>query len=96
MCLKAEANACAPEESILLSNEDKGKERKPYKSKSNKAELCCKAQASACAPEEPIRFAEEDKRKVKGNLINQRVIKKNYVVKQKQVLGHLRCQSCSL
>ena len=58
LCCKAEASACAPEEPILLSEEDKGKERKHSKFKSNKEELCFKAVASACAPEESILFTE--------------------------------------
>ncbi len=53
MCCKAEASACALEESILFP-EDKGKKRKPAKFKLNKEELCCKAEANACASQEPI------------------------------------------
>ena len=59
-------------------------------SKLNKEELCSKAEASACAPEEPILLSEEDKKK--ANVQNPSSIKKNFVVKQKQVLLHLRSQ----
>ena len=60
MCCKAEASACAPEEAILLTEEDKGKEIKPCKFKLNKEELCCKAETSDCVPEDLILFPEEE------------------------------------
>ena len=65
LCSKAEASACTPKESILLSEEDNDKERKPYKFNLNKEELCCKEKASDLAPEEPISLAKEDKREKK-------------------------------
>ena len=83
------------EESKLLPDEDKWKTRKPYKFKLNKEELCCKAEASACAPEESILLAEED-RNNKENILNASAIKNYCVVKQKQVLVHLRNQFYSL
>jgi len=66
------------------------RESKHPNSKHIKEELCCKAKASACAPEEQILLPEEDKSE--ENLLNPSSIKKNYVVKQKQVLVHLRNQ----
>ena len=90
MCCKAVASASAPEEQMLFSeNAKKERKSKPPKSKLNKEELCCKAEANASATEEPpILLPEEDKRK--GNYINSSSIKKNCVVKQKQVLVYLK------
>ena len=73
MCCKAEASACAPDESILLSGEDK-KWGRLAKFKLNKEELCCKAEASACTPEESILLSEDTwkGKKRKENMIKQR------------------------
>ncbi len=72
MCCKAEASACAPEEPILLPDEDKWKTKKQFKIKLNKEEFCCKAEASACEPEEPILLSEDawKRKKRKENMKN--------------------------
>ena len=62
MCCKAEASDCASNESILLAENDKRKERKHSKFKLNKEELCSKTEANACAPE-PIWLPEKDNEK---------------------------------